>query len=126
MSFRDSLPAGCPPDAAEEIATPREVFRLVPADPPSLADFKSQRQENPNKRFPGVSECVVCGISVFGDKHDAVAKAQKLPRLRNHKVCRVTLIAGAGRIQPTFQPSHQTWWPLAAFDILAHSGVETA
>lgn len=124
MSYRDSLPAGCPPDAADEIAVPRAVFRLVRTDPPTQADFRSQRQENPSKVFSGISECVVCGLSVFADRNDAVAKAQKLPNLRNRKICRVTLTAGAGRIQPTFQPSHQTWWPLAKFDILAHCAVE--
>ena len=126
MSYRDSLPAGCPPDAAEEIAAPRAVYRLVRSDPPTPDDFLSQRQENPSKVFSGISECVVCGLSVFADKNDAVAKAQKLQHLKNRKICRVTLTAGAGRIQPTFQPSHHTWWPLAAFNILAHCGVETA
>jgi hypothetical protein len=126
MSFRDLLPAGCPPDAAAEIATSRVVFRLVCTDPPTQDDFLSQRQENTSKVFSGVSECVVCGVSVFADKNDAVAKARKLQHLKNRKICRVTLTAEAGRIQQTFQPSHHTWWPLAEFDILAHCGVETA
>lgn len=126
MSYRDSLPAGCPPDAAEEIASPRVVFRLVRTDPPTPDDFRSQRQEKPDRKFPGVTECQACGLSVFAEKRDAEAKALKLPHLKNRKLCRVTLPAGAGRIQPTFQPSHHTWWPLAAFDILAHCGVETA
>lgn len=126
MSYRDSLPAGCPPDAAEGIAAPRAVFRLVRTDPPTPDDFLSQRQERPDRIFSGAIECQVRGLSVFADKQDAVAKAQKLPNLKNRKICRVTLTVGAGRIQPTFQPSHQTWWPLAEFDILAHCGVETA
>lgn len=126
MSYRDSLPAGCPPDVAEEIATTRVVFRLVRTDPPTPDDFLSQRQEKPDRLFPGVTECQACGLSVFADRRDAVAKALKLPRLKNHKLCRVTLLTGAGRIQQTFQPSHHTWWPLAAFNILAHCGVETA
>ena len=126
MSYRDSLPAGCPPDEAEEIAAPLAVFRLVRTDPPTHNDFLSQRQEKPGKVFDNVTECQACGLSVFADKHDAVAKAQKLPHLKNRRICRVTLQAGAGRIQPTFQPSHHTWWPLAKFDILAHCAVETA
>lgn len=125
MSYRDSLPEGCPPDAAEEVTTPRAVFRLVRTDPPTLDDFLSQRQEKPNKEFYGVTECQACGLSVFADRRDAEAKALKLPRLRNRKICRVSFPAGAGRIQQTFQPSHHTWWPLADFDILAHCGVET-
>jgi hypothetical protein len=40
-------------------------------------------------------------------------------------ICRIALQPGAGNIQQTFQPSHHTWWPLAAFDILVNSEVET-
>ena len=126
MSYRDPLPEGCPPDAAEEITTPRVAFRLVRTDPPTPDDFLSQRQENPGRMFSGVTECQACGLSVFADRRDVEARALKLPRLKNRKLCRVTLPAGAGRIQQTFQPSHHTWWPLAAFDILAHRGVEIA
>lgn len=126
MSYRDPLPEGCPPDAAEEISTSRAGFRLVRSDPPTLDDFRSQRQEKPDRKFSGVTECQTCGLSVFAEKRDAEAKALKLPHLKTRKLCRVTLPAGAGRIQPTFQPSHHTWWPLAAFDILVHCGMETA
>ena len=126
MSYRDPLPEGCPPGAAEELATHRVVFRLVRTDPPTPDDFLSRRQEKPERTFPGVTECQACGLSVFADRRDAEAKALKLPHLKNRKICQVTLSAGAGRIQQTFQPSHHTWWPLAAFDILAHCGVEIA
>ena len=126
MSYRDPLPEGCPPDAAEEIATPRVAFRLVRTDPPTPDDFLSQRQEKPGRTFQGVTECQACGLSVFTDRHDAEAKALKLPHLKNRVICRVMLPPGAGRIQPTFQPSHHTWWPLATFDILAHCGSGTA
>ena len=125
MSYREPLPEGCPPDAAEEISAPREVFRLVRNTPPTADDFKSQRAEKPNAVFH-VSECHARGLSVFADRRDAVEKALKLPRFRGCLICRVMLQAEAGRIQQTFQPSHHTWWPLAAFDILAHCGVETA
>ena len=124
MSYRDPLPAACPPDAAEEIVASRPVFRLVRTDPPTPDDFLSQRQERPGHAFSGVPECVACGWSVFADKDDAVAMARKLPRPRNRRICRVTLVAGAGRTQRTFQRSHETWWPMVAFDILAHCGVE--
>ena len=102
------------------------MFRLVRTDPPTARDFLSQRQEKPKRVFPGVSECETRGLSVFAERRDAEAKALKLPHLKNRKLCRVLLPAGAGRIQQTFQPSHHTWWPLEAFDILANCRVETA
>jgi len=124
MSYREPLPEGCPPEAAEEIPAPREVFRLVRGNPPTLNDFKSQRAEKPEAVFK-VSECQARGLSVFAERRDAEERALRLPRFRGCSICRVTLQDGAGRIQQTFQPSHHTWWPLAAFDILAHCGLQT-
>lgn len=126
MSYRDPLPEGCPPGAAEEITAARVVFRLVRSVPPSAGDFLSQRQEKPDRVFSGVTECQARGLSVFADRRDAEGRALKLPHLKDRKICQVTLPAGAGQIQQTFQPSHHTWWPLAAFDILAHCGVANA
>jgi len=124
MSYREPLPEGCPPDAAEEIASPREVFRLVRSSPPTLGDFQSQRAEKPDAVIQ-VSECQARGLSVFAERRDS-ERALKLPTLRGRLLCRLRLEAGAGRIQQTGRPSHHTWWPLAAFDILAHCGMENA
>ena len=101
----------------------REVFRLVRNTPPALDDFKSQRAEKPDAVFQ-VSECQARGLSVFADRRDS-GRALKLSTLRGRLICRLRLEMGAGRIQQTGRPSHHTWWPLAAFDILAHCGVET-
>jgi len=123
MSYRESLPEGCPPDVADEIAAPREVFRLVRSNPPTVNDFKSQRAEKPEAVFPGVTECQARGLSVYAEKKDC-EKLLKLSHMRSRKLCRVLLDAGAGNIQQTFQPTHHTWWPLAVFDILAHCEME--
>ena len=122
MSYRELLPEQCPPEAAEEITTPREVFRLVRNNSPTLDDFKSQRAEKPDAIF-NVTECQARGLSVFTEHRDS-ERALKLPRLRGCLICQLQLEAGAGRIQQTGRPSHHTWWPLAEFDILAHCGVE--
>jgi hypothetical protein len=124
MSYREPLPEGCPPEAADEIAASREVFRLVRSNPPTVDDFKSQRAEKPEAVFQ-VSECQACGLSVFTERRDS-ERALKLPKLRGRLICHLELEAGAGRIQQTGRPSHHTWWPLATFDILAHCEMETA
>ena len=118
MSFREPLPANCPPVEAENVLVTRIVFRLVRADPPTLDDFRSQREEKPDSVFR-VSECQARGLSVHADRSDS-EKATRLPALRDRLVCRVRLEAGAGCIQQTSRWSHHTWWPLADFDILAH------
>ena len=124
MNYREPLPDGCPPDTAEEIIQPRDVFRLVRTNPPTEEDFKSQRAENPGRTFSGVDECQVRGLSVHTERRDS-ENALKLPKLRGRLICRLRLGLGAGKIQQTGRPSHHTWWPLADYDVLAQYTVET-
>ena len=119
ITYRESLPPDCPPEASEELAHARQVFRLVRTTPPTDCDFRSQRTEKPNRIFRGVSECRVRGLSVFAERIDAEG-ALRFPTLRGRSICRVQLREGAGRIQQTGRPSHHTWWPFADYDILAH------
>lgn len=124
MHYREQLPDGCPPDSAEEISEPWEVFRLVRTRPPTDDDFRSQRAEKPTRDFPGVTECVARGLSVHTKREDS-ERASKLPSLRRRFLCRLKLEAGAGCVLQTRRPSHHTWWPLADFDILSRCTVET-
>jgi hypothetical protein len=124
MSYLKPLPDNCPPAESEEITAERVVYRLVSANPPKLEDFRSQRAQRPEAVFLGVSECLTRGLSVHTEQSDS-EKMRKLPRFRGSLVCRIRLANGAGQIQQTFQPSHHTWWPLAAFEILSHCRVLT-
>ena len=124
MNYREPLPDGCPPDTAEEIVQPRDVFRLVRTDPPTEEDFESQRAEKPGGTFPGIDECQARGLSVHTERGDS-EKALRLPKLRGRLICRLRLRLGAGTIQQTGRPSHHTWWPLADYDVLAQCTVET-
>lgn len=126
MTYRESLPEGCPPTGALKISAELRVFRLVKGCPATLDDFHSQRAGKPGANFKGVTECEARGLSVFTDLRDAMEKAMRLPRFRGFHVCPMRLTAGAGSIQQTFQPSHHTWWPLAEFDILSHCETEAA
>ena len=122
MIFREVLPEGCPPEDAEEISQACVVFRLTRTNPPTLDDFKSQRAENPNKKFRGVSECQARGLSVFTDSRD-LTRVLKLRHMRGRSICRVQLDRGAGFIMQMGQRNHYTWWPLADFDILASCSI---
>ena len=115
--FREPLPKGCPPWEAQEIITEQVVFRLVPTDPPTDSDFQSQRAENPNNPFKGVSECQARGLSVYSNMRHA-EKQLKKPRLRGRLICQVTLDRGAGYILEMGRRWHFTWWPFASFPIL--------
>lgn len=117
MNYREPLPDGCPPDAAEEIVRPRDMFRLVRTNPPTAKDFRSQRAEKPDRTFPKIDVCQARGLSVHADRRDS-EKALRLPALRGRLICRLRLGAGAGKIQ-------QTGWPLADYDVLTQCTVET-
>ena len=126
MTYRELLPVGCPPDAAEEIVLPRDLFRLVRSVPPAEGDFRSWRAEQPQRGLPEeLTECQARGLSVYAERQD-LERILKLPKFRRRWICRLRLGAGAGRIQQTGRPSHHTWWPLADFDILAQCRVDTA
>ncbi len=126
MTYGEPLPVGCPPDVAEEIAQPRELFRLVRSLPPVEEDFRSWRAEQPQRGLPKeLTECQARGLSVYAERYD-LERILKLPKFRGRWICRLRLRAGAGRIQQTGRPSHHTWWPLADYDILGQCHVETA
>jgi hypothetical protein len=124
MSYRETLPEGCPPVEAAEITNTQVVFRVVKDRPPVAEDFLSQRALKPTAKFQ-VSECQARGLSVFTRKQDC-ANLLRLAHMRGRQIAKVILEAGAGRIQQTGQPSHHTWWPLAEFDILVHCEMEAA
>ena len=71
MRYREPLPEGCPPDAAEEISAAWRVFRLVRTKPPTDRDFRSRQTESPMRQFHGATECRTRGLSVYTARRDA-------------------------------------------------------
>ena len=122
-SYLEPLLDDCPPEESEEIIAPRIVFRLVRNNPPTIADFRSQRAERPNREFRGISECQARGLSVHTDFR-ASENLLKLPQMRGRTVCQVALDSGAGYIQQTGNNLHHcTCWPLANYDILGNCSI---
>ena len=120
--YREILPADCPPEAAEEIVSPRIVYRMVDKDPPADADFYSWRYNNREERLRAASECEARGLSVYSRSRD-VRRLIERSGATEARICQVLLDPGAGRIQKTGRRSHYTWWPWADFDILPHCQV---
>lgn len=120
MPFREPLLDGCPPQDAPIVAHEVTVYRLTRTLPPTEADFRSQRMEHPVKFFR--DECLARGLSVHAQRRDS-EMAAKLPNLKGRHVCPVRLLPDCGHLKRTGTGhSHHTWWPFAAFDILAHAG----
>src|SRR5207249_3028288 len=107
VTFREPLPAGCPPDDSENVESERVVYRMVSSLPPSDDDFRSLQDRKPDRDY-GVDACLARGLSVFTEREDCDAKL-KLPRFRGQFVCPVRLQPGAGSLKQTRQPSHHTW-----------------
>ena len=125
MTYRESLPDNCTPDTADEITSPRLVYRLVRNNPPTDDDFCSQRAEQPDRVFRNISECQARGLSVRTDLESAV-DLMGLRTMRGRMLCQVQLDHGSGRIMQTGEdPHHSTWWPLADYLILANCSLVT-
>ena len=125
MLYREPLPDDCPPDNAEEIDSPRAVYRLVRNNPATDDDFRSQRAERPGRIFRNVTECQARGLSVRTNL-DSARELMELRAMRGRMLCEVQLARGAGRIMQTGEdPAHSTWWPMADFDILSNCYVVT-
>ena len=121
MTYREPLPDDCPPDEPEEITSPRLVYHLVRNNPPTGEDFISQRGQRPERVFPNISECQARGLSVHNNPASAM-ELMGLRTMRGRMLCRVRLDHGAGRIMQTGKDlHHNTWWPLADYDVLAIS-----
>ena len=67
MQWPDHFPDDCPPENA--LSASGEVYRLVRKVPPKKLDFKSHRENQPNRKF-NAPECTVCGLSVYTDTED--------------------------------------------------------
>ena len=119
--FRESLPPDCPPDDAEVVSSGLVVYRLVAKATPTEGDFDSERAKYPNKKF-NTDECHALGVSVFTDCQDA-GRILKLPLHIGERICSVLLEQDSGYIHPNGRYSHNTWWPLADYDILGSSRV---
>ena len=125
MTYREPLPDDCPPDEAEEITSPRLVYRLVRNNPPGDEEFRSQRAEQPDRVFRNISECQARGLSVRTDLDSAV-ELMGLRTMRGRLLCQVQLDQGSGRIMQTGEDHHHsTWWPLTDYDIMANCSLVT-
>ena len=122
MTYREPFPDDCPPDEAEEITSPRLIYRLVRNNPPTDQDFVSQR---PDRVFRNISECQARGLSVRTNL-DSAMELRGLRTMRGTMLCQVRLDYSAGRIMQTGEdPHHSTWWPLADYDVLVNSSMVT-
>ena len=118
MQYRDPLPEDCPPPEAAEINRPSVFFRMVHNDPPTEADFLSQRQENPAIQLRNLSECHARGVSLFSAKRDA-SRLIRQGKFAGCSVVRISLDAGMGAVLKSGSRSHFTWWPAAGLDYAA-------
>ena len=84
--------------------------------PPQAADFLTHRESG---RMPDADPCLRSGLSVFGQRPDAVHQAQLFPRLGRHiAVANLRPEHGFTRLTRGKFPSHSTWW--------VHVGVDRA
>ena len=115
--YLEELPCGCPPSDAEDIVSTRIMYRMIEGDTPIAQDFYSHKKRNSNLKYHDpLKMCQAHGLSLFDDPEKAI-KATRA-RYPNHRVCRLILQEGSGKILKTDSAGHYTWWPFEEFDIL--------
>jgi hypothetical protein len=118
MTFRESLPDTCPPQAPRHPQHPY-LWRLLRDGQPVDADFDSQYLRNPKRTFP--DPCSARAVSLITSL-DICRAASKSPRMRGftHAV-RVKCCPSLG-VWDQDKPEHVNWWPLKAVDVLQQLG----
>ena len=119
MPYREPLPPDCPPAAAQEITEQMVRYRLLAKTAPIQADFDSYVKikggPNPQSRR---TACEQSGLSVY----TSLPAAQKLMTSDFNKggrwqsIGELTIMDGAGKVNPVEPDGHQTWWPSKVFD----------
>lgn len=110
MDFADTLPDGCPPSNARELASALPLFRIVSSNPPTEKDFISYWHAQPGKREQWKdAECKARAISVY-DSQKFCEDKLKLPTFKGKMVCRVTLPSGSGMVCAGGSSGHISWW----------------
>lgn len=102
------FPEQCPPAEARNDNV--QVFRLVDGTPLSAEDFRPAVIEHPHRPFGSDKLCVACGVSVFRNVQDVIAKRNRFAPLRNKKIARGHITESDGLVLETFEPTHMTWW----------------
>ena len=126
IEYRDPLPEGCPPDAAEVIVERRILYHFT-FDPIDLDnDFRSHWQKQPGaRRITSRDECNARGLTMWDNLDVAKDELEKLQRRFKgrpsgaiwavRRICQVELGDGAGAILQTYKEHHWTWWPAAGY-----------
>lgn len=118
MTYRETLPASCPPSNSNH---PKEasLWRLLCAVAPSKDDFDSQHHKNKTRKFK--DQCGARAVSLVTSL-EACRAAVKLPWMSafTHAVevkCCPTL-----GIWDNDKPTHVNWWPYKDVDPLKQLG----
>lgn len=108
MNWFEELPNNCPPNDAEE-PNGRVFYRLCKNNPTDSKDFFSQKKDNPDNKFSGISECILRAVSVW-DNREKCLGIKKFPTQRDKIVGEIVLNNSDGLIKSTFKQHHYSWW----------------
>ena len=114
MNWFEEIPDSCPPDDAESPGG-RTFYRLCMNNPAESLDFCSQRKDNPNKNFAGLSECILRSVSIW-ETPEKCLEQKKFPTQKKKKLGQIMLQNEDGLIKNTFKLHHYSWWRTIAFN----------
>lgn len=120
MTFREALPASCPPQSPRH-PKQEHLWRLLRQEAASSEDFDSQYLKFPGRSFPDL--CGARAVSLI-TSIEICRSAAKSPRLKkaafSHAV-KVKCCPSLG-VWDQDKPEHVNWWPFSSVDVLAQLG----
>lgn len=120
LSFRELLPASCPPQPVNH-PTQATLWRLLSKAYVEESDFDSQFEKFKDRKFPDV--CAAKGVSLMTSFTvcQAAAKSPRLKRAGFTHAVEVDCCTTRG-VWHQDSSSHVNWWPFASVDVLKFVG----
>ena len=119
MQYRELLPPDCPPLGAKVLAEPTVRYRLLEGITPTQKDFDSfAKQKGHYIRSRKRTQCEQSGVSLW-DSPDSVRALLTSDLNENDRwksIGELTIVTGAGKLNPIEPDGHQTWWPSKDFN----------
>jgi len=110
MTWKLTLPDGCPPDDAHNAEEGVLFYRLIEFNSATPQDFKSYHELYPNKDYSGKKECASKSLSLYTTKEGA-KNLKSIAKFRKYEAIAVIKIGtDDGVIKSKKGGRHYSWW----------------
>ena len=127
IKYDPGVPTHCPPKEAEE--RDAVLYRICATNPPSPDDYASHlNSKHQNKRELAArklkrnpSDCSPSGLSVWITEVDMRHACAAFAFAEGRYVFTTEVKANEGKLQPTSEHEHHTYWPQASTNLVSRA-----